>query len=121
MTAYFRDGELYHILVEGDATSLYYVEEEDSTIIGLNKMESAYLEIDTEDNRITKLKTHSQTTGVITPLPLLKPEESRLKGFTWLHYLRPTGPDDIFRRNERRSSEATVPRKGRFEREDITL
>ncbi|MDY9919930.1 OstA-like protein [Porphyromonadaceae bacterium NLAE-zl-C104] len=121
MTAFFRDGELYHVLVEGDAVSLYYAMQEDSTIIGLNRMESAYLEMDTEKNRITKLKTYSATSGVMTPLPLLKPEETRLKEFVWLNYLRPTGPDDIFRRNERRSSEATEPRRGRFEREDVTL
>jgi len=121
MTAFFREGELYHILVEGDAVSLYYVQEEDSTMIGLNKMESAYLEIDTEDKQIKRIKTYSQTTGVITPIPLLKPEDTRLKGFVWLHYLRPSGPDDIFRSNDRNSSEATEPRRGRFEREDITL
>ena len=121
MTAFFREGELYHILVEGDAVSLYYVQEEDSTMIGLNKMESAYLEIDTEDKQIKRIKTYSQTTGVITPIPLLKPEDTRLKGFVWLHYLRPSGPDDIFRSNDRNSSEATEPRRGRFERVDITL
>lgn len=121
MTAFFRGGELYHVLVEGDAVTLYYAVQEDSTIIGLNRMESAYLEIDTENNQITKLKTYSATSGVMTPLPLLKPEETRLKEFVWLDYLRPTGPDDIFRSNERRSSEATEPRRGRFERENITL
>ncbi len=121
MTAFFREGELYHVLVEGDAVSLYYAVEEDSTIIGLNKMESAYLEIDTEGNKITKLKTYSQTTGVMTPLSLLKPEESRLKGFEWLDYLRPKDPKDIFRSNERRNTEATEQRRSRFEREDVTL
>lgn len=121
MTAFFREGELYHILVEGDAVSLYYVQEEDSTMIGLNKMESAYLEIDTENNQIKRIKTYSKTEGIMTPLPLLKPEDSRLKGFEWLHYLRPSGPDDIFRSNDRSSSEAIEPRRGRFEREDITL
>ncbi|NLX66627.1 MAG: hypothetical protein GXZ19_07650 [Bacteroidales bacterium] len=121
MTAFFRDGELYHILVEGEAVSLYYVQEEDSTMIGLNKMESAYMEIDTEDNQVKRIKTYSKTEGVITPLPLLKPEDTRLKGFQWLHYLRPSDSKDIFRSNDRQSSESTEPRRVRFEREDVTL
>lgn len=121
MTAFFRDGAIYQVLVEGDAISLYYLAQEDSTIIGLNKMESAYLSMDIENEQIKKLKTWSATTAVTTPLPLLKPEDSRLKGFVWLDYLRPSGPDDIFRSNERRSSEAIEPRRGRFQREDITL
>ncbi|WP_298649247.1 OstA-like protein [uncultured Proteiniphilum sp.] len=121
MTAFFRGGEIYHVLVEGDAVSLYYAVQEDSTLIGLNKMESAYLEIDIKNEQIEKLKAYAVTTGVMTPLPLLNPEDTRLEGFTWLDYLRPSGPDDLFRSNERRSSEATEPRRGRFEREDITL
>lgn len=122
MTASFREGKLYHIFVEGDAVSLYYaIQEEDSTVIGLNKMESAYLEINTENNKITKLKTYSQTTGVITPLPLLQPEDTRLKGFVWLDYLRPTGPKDIFRSNERRSEDNKESGPIPFQREDITL
>lgn len=121
MTASFREGELYHILVEGDAVSLYYVVEEDSTILGLNRMESPYLEISIEDNKITKLKAYPTTTGVMTPLPLLTPEEIQLEGFNWFDYLRPTGPDDIFRSNERNNAGTTEPRRRRFEREDITL
>lgn len=121
MTAFFREGEIYHLLVEGDARSLYYLVEEDSTIIGLNKMESAYMSMDIENEQIKKLKTWSATTAVTTPLPLLKPEDARLEGFSWLDYLRPSSPDDIFRRNERRGSEAIEHRRGRFQREDITL
>ncbi|MDD2247424.1 MAG: OstA-like protein [Proteiniphilum sp.] len=121
MTAFFRDGNVYYVLVEGNAESLYYLVKEDSTIIGLNKTESAYLSMDIEGNKIKKLKMWSSTSAVTNPLPLLKPDELHLKGFIWLDYLRPSGPDDIFRINERRSSEAVEPRQKRFEREDITL
>ncbi|MBK5194917.1 MAG: hypothetical protein JJE08_02625 [Proteiniphilum sp.] len=121
MTAFFRNGDLYHVLVEGNAESLYYLVEEDSTIIGLNKTESAYLSMDIENEQIKRLKLWSSTRAVTTPLPQLNPEDARLGGFIWLDYLRPAGPDDIFRSNERRSSEATEPRQRRFEREDVTL
>ncbi|ULB35688.1 MULTISPECIES: OstA-like protein [Proteiniphilum] len=121
MTAFFRDGNVYYVLVEGNAESLYYLVKEDSTIIGLNKTESAYLSMDIEGNKIKKLKMWSSTSAVTNPLPLLKPDELHLKGFIWLDYLRPSGSDDIFRINERRGSEAVEPRQKRFEREDITL
>jgi lipopolysaccharide assembly outer membrane protein LptD (OstA) len=121
MTAFFRNGDLYHVLVEGNAESLYYLVEEDSTIIGLNKTESAYLSMDIKNKQIERLKLWSSTRAVTTPLPQLKPEDARLGGFIWLDYLRPTGPGDIFRSNERRSSEATESRQRRFEREDVTL
>jgi hypothetical protein len=121
MTAFFRNGDLYHVLVEGNAESLYYLTEKDSTIIGLNKTESAYLSMDIENEQIKRLKLWSSTTAVTTPLPQLKPEDSRLQGFVWLDYLRPAGPNDIFRSNKRHSSEGTEQRQQRFQREDITL
>lgn len=121
MTAFFREGDLYHVLVEGNAESLYYLVEKDSTIIGLNKTESAYLSMDIENKQIKRLKLWSSTKAVTTPLPQLNPEDTRLKGFSWLDYLRPTGPDDLFRSNERRSSETTEPHQRRFEREEVTL
>ncbi len=121
MTASFRDGAVYHLLVEGNAQSLYYLLQKDSTIIGLNKTESPYLSMDFENNQIKRLKLWSATTAVTTPLPQLSEGDARLEGFVWLDYLRPTGPDDIFRSNARRASEATGQRPRRFQREDITL
>ena len=40
MTAFFNNGEIYNVLVEGNAMSLYYLVEDDGTVIGLNKTES---------------------------------------------------------------------------------
>ncbi|NLY23799.1 MAG: hypothetical protein GX042_02135 [Bacteroidales bacterium] len=121
MTALFRDGDLYHVLVEGNAESLYYLVEKDSAIIGLNKTESAYLSMDIKNKQIERLKLWSSTRAVTTPLPQLNPEDARLGSFIWLDYLRPADPGDIFRSNERHSSEATEPRQRRFQREDVTL
>ena len=116
MNAFFKDGELYHILVEGDAQSLYYLEEDDGTIIGLNKTQSAYLSMDIEKNELQKLKLWSSTTAETNPLSLLKPEEKRLDGFIWYDDIRPIHKFDIFRRPEKKQSEAR-PTPRRFERE----
>ena len=120
MTAFFQGGELHHLLVEGEAESLYYLVEEDSTIIGLNRTESPYLSMDFENDQLKKLKVWPTATGTTTPLSLLKPDQSRLGGFVWLDYLRPLGAYDIFRGNQRRSSETRESQR-RFQREDITL
>lgn len=121
MTAYFRNGDIYHLMVEGNAESLYYLLDSDSTMIGLNKTESPFLSMDIENQRIKKLKLWDQVTGMTTPLPQLSPGADRLKGFAWLDYLRPSGPDDIFRKNERNSADALETRPRTFVRENITL
>ena len=118
LIANFENGEVRHILVDGSAESMYYLLEKDSTVIGLNKTESPYLSMDLADNKLEKLKLWSSTQAQTTPLSQLKPEDKTLKGFVWLDYLRPTSKYDIFRRNERKSSENIMP-SHRFTRDDI--
>ncbi len=118
LTANFDNNELRYVLVEGNAESLYYLVEEDSTMIGLNKTQSAYLSMDILDDEIQKLKLWSSTTAVTTPLSQLKPEDSKLKGFVWLDYLRPRNRYDIFRSNSRQASDTATPPPRRFTRED---
>ena len=92
-----------NLVVEGNAESLYYIVENDSTgaILGLNKTESAYLTMDFKDDELEKLKLWPSVQAVTTPLSLLQSGESTLKGFMWLDYLRPKHKMDIFRRNKR--------------------
>ena len=116
MFAHFKDGEIRYILVEGDAESLYYLEEDDGTIIGLNKTQSAYLSMDIYKNELQKLKLWSSTTAETNPLSILKPEDKKLKDFIWYKDLRPTSKTDIFRRPQKKQTEKRVTPR-RFERE----
>lgn len=119
MKIFFEESELRHLLVDGNAESLYYLVEGDSigSIIGLNKTESPYLSMDFKDGELEKLKLWSATQAVTTPLSLLGPDDSTLKGFMWLHYLRPLHKMDIFRRNEREGPDSEVVAPRRFKRE----
>lgn len=119
MKIYFTEGDLRHLLVDGSAESLYYLVESDSvgTIIGLNKTESPYLSMDFKDSELEKLKLWSATKAVTTPLTLLGPDDSTLKGFMWLDYLRPMHKMDIFRRNERKKADSEVVAPRKFKRE----
>ena len=118
MTATFQEGKIRHILMEGNAESMYYaINEKDSSIIGLNHTKSSYLSMDIKDNKLEKLKIWPSPEATMDPLSLLKPDQATLKGFYWLDYLRPLNGQDIFRRNKRNASDTdTKPRK-RFVRE----
>lgn len=123
LKAFFEDNELRHVLVEGNAESLYYLVDTDSlqseVIIGLNKTESAYLSMDFLNDELQKLKLWSATQAVTTPLSQLSDESSKLKGFMWLDYLRPMHRMDIFRRNERQGADSEVQAPRKFSRDDI--
>ena len=119
MKIYFDENKLKHLLVDGNAESLYYLVEGDSigSIIGLNRTESAFLSMDFVDDELAKLKLWPTTKAVVTPLSLLTPTEAVLKGFMWLDYLRPKYNMDIFRRNERSAEDSGVKAPRKFKRE----
>lgn len=120
MQIFFDNNELRHVLVEGNAESLYYLVENDSigTILGLNKTESAYLTMDFKNEELEKLKLWPAVQAVTTPLSQLLPDGSKLKGFMWLDYLRPKHKMDIFRRNKREGADGDVKAPKKFIRED---
>jgi hypothetical protein len=105
--------------VEGNAVSLYYAMQEDSTIIGLNRMESAYWRWIQKRTglRIKNVFSDFRSHDSFAPV---KTEETRLKEFVWLNYLRPTGPV-IFSAGMNGVLPKLQNPSGRFEREDVTL
>lgn len=112
LKAFFEGKQIKHILVEGNAESIFYPEEEDKSMIGMNQTESSYLSIDFKDKKIEKLKLWPKATGKMVPLADLKPDQGRLPDFEWLDYLRPFDRDDIFRKVKRKGGDFD-PRKPR--------
>lgn len=121
LKAFFKDGALNRVLVEGNVVSYYHLVDEDSVVLGLNKTESAFLSMDVKDDKMDKIKLWSASKASTHPLPMLQPEERRLEGFMWLDYLRPMHALDIFRPNEKQAAESAVKAPRRFIREEETF
>ena len=118
ITAFFRGGEIYHVLVDGNAESIYYITEDDGFVIGLNRMQSSLMTADIRDQEIDRLWWGGgEITGTTTPLPQLAPDANRLPGFVWLYYLRPLHSRDIFRRSIRHAEDDLVVPQRSFVRE----
>lgn len=111
LKAFFENKQVKHILVEGNAESIFYPEEKDRSMMGMNQTESSYLSIDFRDKKIEKLKLWPQSSGKMIPLADLKPDQAKLRDFEWLDYIRPLNRDDIFRHAKRKVG--TTPGKRR--------
>lgn len=98
MKAYFENKNIKHVLVEGNAESIFYPEEKDKTLIGMNQTESSYLSMDFKEKKIQRLKLWPKSTGKMVPLPDMMPDQGKLKDFQWYDYLRPVDKHDIFRK-----------------------
>ncbi|HCO68549.1 MAG TPA: hypothetical protein DIT04_12435 [Dysgonomonas sp.] len=113
MKAYFENKDIKHVLVEGNAESIFYPEERDKTMIGMNHTESNYLSMDFLQRKIQRIKIWPKPVGKMTPIPDILPGTDKLGGFVWLDYIRPLDKDDIFREVERKGSDSQQGRRGR--------
>lgn len=109
LKAYFEGKGVRYIIVEGNAESIFYPEEKDGTLIGMNHSQSSYLSITIKEKKMEKLKLWPKVTGRMTPLSQIKPAEATLKDFEWYDYMRPLNKDDIFRKVKKKPAN-TQPR-----------
>ena len=98
MIAYFKNNELDHVYDDGNAETVYWLREEDGSIIGINVSQSTAMDITIRENQIVRIKYFKKTTETLYPIEKLKSGMEILKGFEWKEELRPVDKNDIFRK-----------------------
>lgn len=101
MVAYIRDGEMKEVDVNGNAMTVFYPQDEDSTFIGVNTTESSYVKVYLEEQKIHHILFTAETTGVLYPLDQVPSGKDRLGGFFWAEQERPRDAEDVFSRPRR--------------------
>lgn len=97
MTAYFRDGEMRQVDVNGNVLVVYYpVDDKDSTLIGMDYTEGAYLRMLLKNRRMERGSFIGKATGTMYPIDQIPPDKSRLPSFVWFDDIRPVSKEDIF-------------------------
>lgn len=94
--AYFEEGQMRKVEVIGNVLVVFYPEEKDSTMIGMNTSETSLLNIHLRDQKIEKMVMSPKSNGVLYPMDQLPPDKMRLSNFQWFDYIRPRNKDDIF-------------------------
>lgn len=111
MIAYFKDNELDHVYDDGNAETVYWLREEDGSMIGVNVSQSVAMDITIEKSQIVRIKYFKKTSETLYPKEKMKPGIETLKGFEWLDELRPTDPNDIFRKAKKTEESTTTGRR----------
>lgn len=96
MTVYFAENELYKIDVEGNSETVYFVREEDGTLVGINKAFSSNMEIFVEERQVTDIFYYDKPDATLYPEEEIPPNELKLRDFKWLEKERPRNKQDIF-------------------------
>lgn len=97
MVGFFnRDNELYKVRVQGNAETVYFVREDDRSMIGINKAAASDMLIFLEKNEIKTITYIGQPTATLYPENEISPNDLRLRGFKWITGRRPVTKNDIF-------------------------
>ncbi|WP_439880188.1 OstA-like protein [Pontibacter sp. MBLB2868] len=93
MVAYFKNGDIRKVDVQGNGESLYFALEGDTVLTGMNKSISSNMVLRFDENKLKTISFLVQPDASFIPPHELKEEERRLEGFNWYAELRPTRKD----------------------------
>lgn len=96
ITGKIKDRELYRVDVIGNAECLYFIQEQDSSLIGINTAMTSEMTIFIQDEEIQSIRFYNAPDGILHPDDDLAADDRRLKDFTWLNTYRPKKVADIF-------------------------
>ncbi|HMI03543.1 MAG TPA: OstA-like protein [Pedobacter sp.] len=94
ITAFFKDGEMSNMFVDGNAESIYYTRDKDSVYTDMSQTVSARIKILFKNKEITDLLTIKDPEGVRIPVKELT-EEKMLTGFIWRPEFRPLSKKEV--------------------------
>ena len=96
LIAYTDSGQLRRVHVSGNAETIFYpIDDGDSTIVGLNKTESSYVDMYFKNRKIERIVMKSATSGIMYPIGQLSGGDLYLRQFFWLAEQRPKNNKDI--------------------------
>ncbi|MCD2426048.1 LPS export ABC transporter periplasmic protein LptC [Niabella pedocola] len=95
LDGYFTNGNMDSVRAKGSAECIYYVQDADSSYIGVNQTTSDILDAYFWDKELKKVVLRSQATGTLYPIKDKSPDEMRLKDFRWREAERPRSKYDL--------------------------
>ena len=94
MVAHFKENKIDHIIIKGNAESLYFVIHE-KEFKGMNHMKCGQMHIEMEEDDIASIVFEPQPKGKFHPAHLIEEKQRQLESFTWRAEERPTKRDVV--------------------------
>ncbi len=94
--AYFDSGEMRKVDVIANVLVVFYPQEEDSTMIGMNTSQTSLLTMYLKDRKMKRMVMSPKSDGVLYPMDQIPADKMKLPTFVWFDYIRPQNKEDIF-------------------------
>ena len=105
MVAYFEQGSIQKIDVNGNGESIYFALEEDTILVGMNKIIGSDLKIAFTDNQVSDIRVYVKPQASFFPPHEITDESKKLADFQWRASERPTKAQVIERQPLKRAAE----------------
>ena len=97
MFAYFKEGVLRKSEAVSNVRSVYYsVDDQDSSLIGLNYLETDTMRMYLNPRRQLEKIWTNKFEATMYPMTQIPPSKPKLENFVWFDYIRPKSKDDIY-------------------------
>jgi hypothetical protein len=110
MIAFFTNGDLKRVNVNGNGESIYFALEGDTTVTGMNKAICSNMVMQFAENKLDRISFLVNPDASFIPPHELKPDEKQLQGFTWMEELWPTKPQ-VFAKRAAVAPKKQTPKK----------
>jgi lipopolysaccharide export system protein LptA len=96
LNGYFKDGQMDFMKAKGNAESIYYIRDEDSAYVGVNRATSDIIDLYFKDKALHRVVYRNDVQGTTTPFRQINFEEMRLRNFRWMDERRPKTKYELF-------------------------
>lgn len=94
ITTFFKRNDIDHMFNEGNAETIYWLRDDDGSLIGVNFSQSAEMDIRVKNKQISNIKYYKNIKETLYPEEQLKDNMEYLDGFLWLEDKKP-GRDEF--------------------------
>lgn len=89
ITIYFKDKDIDNMYNKGNAETIYWLRDDDGSLIGINISQSDEMDIKIRDREMSKIKHYNNIKEILYPEKQLKDDMEYLKGFLWQEDKKP--------------------------------
>lgn len=96
MDGYFKEGTIDTIGAQGNAETIYFIQDDDSAYTGVNQTTSDDMDVYFDKGSLQKVVFRRAVKGTLTPISQKDPSAARLERFQWLESRRPKTKYELF-------------------------
>ena len=96
IVGHLENRNLQRVDIVGNAECVYYIQEEDSSLVGINTSITSEMRIYLDSNHIQQIRYFDSPNGQVHPDDKLEAKDRKLQGFRWLDIYRARKPEELF-------------------------